>query len=314
MVGPGRRTGLALVAAVALLVGLATPAVAAVTPAGKGPITTVYVEVNNNRQLREVGKYRLAKGGGNVFDIAIIFAANINYDPAAKAATLYFNENVRWVLDNAETQIRPLQRRGVKVLLSVIGNHQGVGVSNFQDREAASAFAGQLADAVHRYGLDGIDFDDEWADYHKGKPVNDFSFPYLVSALRGHLPDKLITLYFYGPASHKLKYGDIDLAKVFDYSWNADYGSWEVPGIALPKARLAPAAVNFTETSADTAARLARRTVEEGYGAYLTYNLPGTDSHEYASRFTRELYGSDAVYVDDDVPCRPCAASTGGRG
>ncbi|MGW4114661.1 endo-beta-N-acetylglucosaminidase H [Actinosynnema sp. NPDC004786] len=306
----GRGAGLALVAAVVLLVGSTTPVVA-VASAKDGPITAVYVEVNNNRQLREVGKYRLAKDGANVFDIAIIFAANIDYDPVRKAAKLTFNENVRWVLDNADTQIRPLQRKGIKVLLSVIGNHQGVGVSNFQTREAAAAFAAQLADAVREHRLDGIDFDDEWAEYHKGKPVNDFSFPYLVSALRGHLEDELITLFFYGPASKRLKYGDIDLAKVFDYSWNSDYGSWDVPKIDLPRARLSPAAVDFTATPADTATRLARRTVEEGYGAYLTYNLPGTDSHEYASGFTRELYGSDAVYVGDHIPCRPCAASAG---
>ncbi|MEU4446778.1 endo-beta-N-acetylglucosaminidase H [Actinosynnema sp. NPDC050801] len=301
MVVLGRNTALALMAAAGLLAGSMAPTSAAALPGKKGPVTAVYVEVNNNPQPREVGKYRLARTGGNAFDIAIIFAANIKADPGGNPI-LSFNQNLRSVLQDADTQIRPLQRRGIKVLLSVIGDHDGVGVSNLRSREEAAAFAKQLSDAVTEYGLDRIDFDDEWADYGKGEPVNDHSFPFLVSALRDHLPDKLITLYFYGPAKNKLKYGDIDLAEVFDYSWNPDYGTWAVPRINLPEDRLAPAAVNFTGTPVEDAAELARRTVDEGYGAFLTYNLPRSDSHRYASAFTRELYGSDTVYVGDNVP------------
>ncbi|OKI16289.1 chitinase [Saccharothrix sp. CB00851] len=295
MVKLARSTALAVMAAVTLLVGSIAPTSAVARPAKEGPITTVYVEVNNNPEVREVGRYRLAKSGANVFDIAIIFAANIKADPDNKPR-LSFNENLQSVLQNAETQIRPLQRRGIKVLLSVIGDHDGIGVANLQSQEEAAAFAEQLADVVAEYGLDGIDFDDEWADYEKGNPVNEYSFPYLVSALRDHLPDKLITLYFYGPATTTLRYGDIDLAKVFDYSWNSQYGTWDVPDIALPEQRLAPAAVNFTATPADDAAALARQTVSEGYGAYLTYNLPRSNVRPYVSEFTRELYGSDAIY------------------
>ncbi|MFE2973087.1 chitinase, partial [Streptomyces sp. NPDC059340] len=46
-----------------------------------------------------------------------------------------------------------------------------------------------------------------------------------------------------------------------------------------------------------TAANLARRTVSEGYGVYLTYNLDGADRSADISAFTRELYGSDAHYT-----------------
>ncbi|OIJ87589.1 chitinase [Streptomyces sp. MUSC 14] len=295
-----RAAVLALSAVTALTSGAiaATGAAAAPAPAKQGPTSVAYVEVNNNSMLN-VGKYTLANGGGNVFDIAVIFAANINYDTGAKAATLYFNENVQRVLDNAATQIRPLQQKGIKVVLSVLGNHQGAGFANFPSQQAASTFAKQLSDAVAKYGLDGIDFDDEYADYGNngtGQP-NDSSFVYLVSALRTDMPDKIISLYNIGPAASRLSYGGVDVSSEFDYAWNPYYGTWQVPGIALPKSKLSPAAVEIGGTSQSTAADLARRTVSEGYGAYLTYNLDGNDRSSDVSAFTRELYGSDAVYA-----------------
>ncbi|WP_327350583.1 endo-beta-N-acetylglucosaminidase H [Streptomyces sp. NBC_01304] len=281
-----------------LTTGAAAAPAPAPAPAKAGPTSVAYVEVNNNSMLN-VGKYSLANGGGNVFDVAVIFAANINYDTGTKAAYLHFNENVQRVLDNAATEIRPLQQKGIKVVLSVLGNHQGAGFANFPSQQAASAFAKQLSDAVTEYGLDGIDFDDEYAEYGNngtGQP-NDSSFVHLVTALRANMPDKIISLYNIGPAASRLSYGGVDVTSKFDYAWNPYYGSWQVPGINLPKSKLSPAAVEIGRTSQSTAADLARRTVSEGYGVYLTYNLNGADRSADVSAFTRELYGSDAVYT-----------------
>ncbi|SDZ25221.1 Glycosyl hydrolases family 18 [Amycolatopsis xylanica] len=290
----GRIT--ALLAGVALLAGMATNTANAV-PAKTGPISVAYIEVNNNSMLN-VGKYAL-QGGGNVFDVGVIFAANINYDTTKKAAYLYFNPNVQRVLDNVATQVRPLQAKGIKVMLSILGNHQGAGFANFPTKASAEAFAKQLSDTVTKYGLDGIDFDDEYSEYGKngtGQP-NASSFVYLVSALRAAMPTKLISLYNIGPAASRLSYGGVDITSKFSYAWNPYYGTWGVPSIALPKSRLSPAAVQIGATSTSTAASLARRTVSEGYGVYLTYNLGASDSHTYISSFTKELYGKEAVYA-----------------
>ncbi|WP_413798211.1 endo-beta-N-acetylglucosaminidase H [Streptomyces iranensis] len=298
-----RTAALALSAVAALAFGgtaatAATGAAAAPAPAKQGPTSVAYVEVNNN-SMRNVGKYTLANGGGNVFDVAVIFAANINYDTGTKAAYLHFNENVQRVLDNAATEIRPLQQKGIKVVLSVLGNHQGAGFANFPSQQKASAFAKKLSDTVAKYGLDGIDFDDEYADYGNngtGQP-NDSSFVHLVTALRANMPGKIISLYNIGPAASRLSYGGVDVSSKFDYAWNPYYGTWQVPRVALPKSKLSPAAVEIGRTSQSTAADLARRTVSEGYGVYLTYNLDGANRSADVSAFTRELYGSDAVYT-----------------
>ncbi|WP_345033567.1 endo-beta-N-acetylglucosaminidase H [Kutzneria kofuensis] len=302
MSGRVTTSALALLAAAALAIGTTGTAAAAVPTntaavAKTGPISVAYVEVNNNSMVN-VGKYTLAKGGGNVFDIGVIFAANINYDTTKKSAYLYFNPNVQRTLDNAATEIRPLQAKGIKVMLSILGNHQGAGFANFPSQAAASAFAKQLSDAVGKYGLDGIDFDDEYAEYGNngtGQP-NASSFVYLVTALRNYMPNKLISLYNIGPAASRLSYGGVNVGPKFNYAWNPYYGTWGVPSISLPKSGLSPAAIEIGATATSTATSLAQRTVSEGYGVYLTYNLDATDRHTYISSFTNALYGSAAVY------------------
>ena len=264
--------------------------------AGKsGPVSVAYVEVNNNSMVN-VGKYTLASGGANVFDIAVIFAANINYD--GSNAYLSFNPQVQSVLDNVATQVRPLQAQGIKVELSILGNHQGAGFANFPSQSAAAAFAQQLSNAVTQYGLDGIDFDDEYADYGTngtGQP-NASSFVYLIQALRNDMPNKLITMYDIGPAASSLTYGGTDVGPLFDYAWNPYYDSWNVPSINLPSSQLSPAAIDVTSTPSSDAASLAQQTVDGGYGVFMTYNLGASDIHDYISSFTNVLYGSSAVY------------------
>lgn len=280
----------------------ATPAAAAsrartAAATKSGPITTAYVEVNND-SITSVGNYVLASNGANVFDIGIIFAANINYN--GTSAYLSFNSQVQSVLDNAATQIAPLQAKGIKVLLSILGNHQGAGFANFPDQASAAAFASQLSNAVTTYGLDGIDFDDEYADYGTNGTAqpNAWSFPYLVQALRNDLPNKIISLYFIGPSSTTLSYNGIVVGDLINYSWNPYYGSWGVPSVpGLTSAHLAPAAIDIQNTAASTATSLAQETVSNGYGVFNTYNLPDNDVSSYLSSFTQPLYGSNAVYV-----------------
>jgi len=285
-----RTTG---VLAAASAVGLgAAPAGAS----GKsGPGSVCYVEVNSHSMLN-VGRYKLASSGANVFDIGIIFASNINSD--GSRAHLHHNENVTRLLENVETEVRPLQQQGIKVLLSILGNHQGVGPGNFQTYEEADAFAAQLADAVHTYGLDGIDFDDEYARYDLGNPVNAWSFPYLVKALRQRMPDKIISLYWYGPITETLEYDGIRVGDVIDHSWNSIYGTWIVPEVpGLPRSSRAAAAVNITATDPGTSRQLAKRTVGEGYGLYNTYNLTAADASAYLTLITMALNGERTVHT-----------------
>ncbi len=261
----------------------------------EGPTSVAYVEVNND-DLANVGRYSL-EDGSPVFDVAIIFAANIDYD--GSKAVLSLNERVQATLDDADDEIRPLQERGIKVSLSILGNHQGAGVANFESPAAAADFAAQVADVVERNGLDGVDLDDEYSDYGKnGTPQpNADSAGWLISALRTEMPDATLSFYDIGPASASLAEEDRAVNAQLDYAWNPFYGTFRVPNIpGLAPEQLSPAAVDIQATSADVAASLATRTVDEGFGVFLTYNLPGDDRSEYVSSFTGPLYGQSATF------------------
>ncbi|MCA5923578.1 endo-beta-N-acetylglucosaminidase H [Curtobacterium oceanosedimentum] len=265
-------------------------------PTKSGPTSVAYVEVNND-ELANVGRYTL-ENGANAFDVAIIFAANINRDANGKAV-LYNNENVQRTLDQAATQIRPLQAKGIKVTLSVLGNHQGTGLANFTSKAAARDFAAQVSATVEKYGLDGVDLDDEYSDYGvNGTPQpNDQSIGWLISALRADMPGKIISFYDIGPSSDALKTVSPSIGKKLDYAWNPYYGTYTAPTIpGLPKSKLSAAAVDIQNTPEATAVSLAQRTKADGYGVFMTYNLPDGDESAYVSAFTKVLYGQAASY------------------
>lgn len=294
---PTRRSLLAVLpAAAAGAAAITLPAAAHAAPENR-PVSICYVEVNDH-ELASVGRYTLSGSSTPVYDVAIIFAANIDRGEDGHAV-LHLNEKVRATLHDAAHQIRPLQEQGITVLLSVLGNHQGAGFANFPDQATAADFARQLAEVVEEHGLDGIDFDDEYAEYGAdgtGQP-NDSSFVHLVTALRAELgTERLITLYNIGESAARTVDGDVRLGDTFDYAWNPYYATWAVPQIpGMGKGQLSPAAVKIADTPASTAADYARRTVSEGYGVYLTYDLDDEDRSEYLSAFTQELYGAAAV-------------------
>lgn len=299
-----RRAGWAAVAAASLAVGGlggSAAAFAGTSPSAPkdDPKRIVYVEVNDN-DMANVADYTLEGTQRPAFDIAMIFAANVNYDTAARSAYLHLNERVTETLRDAENQIRPLQERGTKVLLSVLGNHQGAGIANFPTREAAAAFADELAAVVEQYGLDGIDFDDEWSKYGENGtvPANAFSFVYLVDELRARLgDDKLITFYKIGEAAQATEYDGIRAGDLLDYAWNPWYGTWRVPTVAgMDASQLAPGAIDLSATRQSTAAAFAQRTAAEKYGAIITYNLTSRDQSGYLSSITVPLTGLRTVY------------------
>ena len=145
--------------------------------------TAVYVEVNDNNPLN-AGSYIL-EDGTYLFDYVIIFAANIrNRNCAAEGGAhgctntgtvhLHLNENVRYILENRQKYIVPLQQKGIKVLLGLLGDHDGIGFASMGDADR-EAFVASVKAGLELYQLDGVDFDDEWASkeaWDKVVPAN----------------------------------------------------------------------------------------------------------------------------------------------
>lgn len=261
-----------------------------------GPLGICYVEVNNNNILN-AGAYTLKNGGQQLFDIAIVFAANINYDVSKGRAYIYPNNNVSKVFNNPATYIQPLQAKGIKVLFDILGNHQGAGLCNFTSRAAAKDFAQQIAHTVNTYGFDGVDFDDEYSDYgtnSTGQP-NDSSFVMLVQEVRALLPAKIISFYYYGPAASRLSWNGYRVGDYVNYSWNANYGTFSNPAVPpLGNDKKSPAAVWIGNTPASTVTTLANQTKSGNYGLFLWYDLHGSNEANYLSAGAVPLYSDSA--------------------
>lgn len=181
---------------------LVKPMAAIPSNISKGDVRTMcFVEVNNENILN-CGEYTMKNSGKPFFDIVSIFAANINIDSNTGRVHIFCNDQVSFLLQNVDKLVRPLQAKGIKVNLSILGNHDEAGMGSLSV-EAAADFAKELKAFMDIYGLDGVDFDDEYTSY-KDDPSPGFlprsreNYARLVYEVRKALgPDKLIGIYEY---------------------------------------------------------------------------------------------------------------------
>ncbi|WP_294592167.1 DUF1735 domain-containing protein [uncultured Bacteroides sp.] len=174
---------------------------AAVPDSRKGDVLThCFVEVNDESILN-CGEYTMKKSGKPFFDVVSIFAANINVDSETGRVHVFCNDKVSFLLKNADKFIRPLQAKGIKVNMTLLGNHDEAGMGNLS-AEAAADFAKELKAYMDIYGLDGVDFDDEYTTYPDNPspgflPRSRENFARLIYECRQQLPDKLLGIYEY---------------------------------------------------------------------------------------------------------------------
>ncbi|RYD92454.1 MAG: chitinase [Sphingobacteriales bacterium] len=258
----------------------------------KSPKNVVYIEVNHHN-LKNAGGYTFAGTGKPFFDIAIIFAANINYSIAKHKAVLYCNPNVRAVLNRKKDHVTSLQKKGIKVLLAILGNHHGVGVTNFKTREAAADFAQQVADTIKNNNLDGVDIDDEWVDYKPDLPRNSNSLIWLLSELRKLMPGKIISLYDMDIMPEMKASKESKVSDYINYSWQPYYGKFNPPVYpGLGKDKISPGAIDVTQAKVDIYIDFARKTKAGGYGWMMYYNLTPKDISAELSAAANLLYGA----------------------
>lgn len=252
----------------------------------KSPIVTAYVEVNDTNPLNCM-LYRM--NNEPFIDVVKIFAANIH--ASGSEPSLWLNDNVTKILvpDAGSTStghykyVQPLRQDGAKVLLTILGDHQGVGVGNLTEANQQK-FAEILAWAVEEYDLDGIDFDDEWAKYGENanfpSEVNG-SFSGLITKLRDELdtrfPDehKLITVFYYGYASSLSS----EAVAACDFGWYAYFGSnyyygpysywtnakWSAQALSLNS--------NYNAITLNQVKNRSAQSKNDGMGAIMTYDL-----------------------------------------
>ena len=266
-----------------------------------GMWAAVYVETNDVNPLN-AGDYYV--NGKPFFDIVELFASNIHKETVAGQVrpTLLLNDKLTPVLENGgvDTYVRPLQAKGINVLLTVLGDWQEIGVANMTDTQA-DQFAAILAYTVEKYGLDGIGFDDEYADYPYGS-VNNTSYSRIITKLHELMPsNKKISVFDWGN-THTI---NSEAAACIDYVYHGSFGFYlgleycSIPGIT--KDRWSPISLNLgTGYNTDQVRGWAESAVEEGYGGMMCFNLRMRSDNDPLP----ELQAlSDGAYFGAEVTC-----------
>ena len=114
----------------------------------KTPLIEVYYEINDTNPLNALS-YEM--NGKKFIDLVQLFASNIQKD-ANGDPCIFFNDKLAPVMAAKATYIEPLQNAGIKVILNVLGDHKGIGISNLTD-DQIEKFAAILTYIVKEYDL-----------------------------------------------------------------------------------------------------------------------------------------------------------------
>lgn len=297
----------------------------------KTPKVVAYIEVNDT-DPRNTMLYRM--NDEPFFDVVVIFAANIH--AFGSEPCLYLNDNVTEMLvptsDSTTTghfkYIQPLREDGTKVLLSILGDWQGVGVANLTE-DNQQKFAEILAWAVEEYDLDGINFDDGWARYGTNPDFPDVvngSFDGLIVKLRDELDErfpnehKLISVYHFGEACNLTT----TTIPCIDYGWNAGYGMnlYTLPYSPWTNDMWSAQAIDLDQAYNIIALRCIKYRSEQskinGMGAIETYDLrlhTEQDPLPVLQKIAEGAY-DNAIVSRDSIPSNgyPKSWTSGGPG
>lgn len=251
-----------------------------------------YIEVNNDNPLN-AGEYTLSDGKP-FFDIVSVFAANINLN-AEGMPYIHCNDQVTFVLEHADEIIRPLQEKGIKVHLSILGNHDDAGMRSLS-AEGAEAFAKELKMYADIYGFDGFDFDDEYSSYaennfkgsaQSGRGVvaslaecTSANYTKLMEACRKLLPKGESTFGIYWYIDDDQPVGE-NLEELIDYAVYGAYGAFdEYRQQDISNAIEAPYAITLSGLDAtgemkavSVNEKYLNKVKKEGFGYFAFYDL-----------------------------------------
>lgn len=278
----------------------------------------VYVEVNNESPLN-AGEYMM--GDHPFFDIVSIFAANINLDKDG-APYISCNEQTKYVLQNADKIIRPLQEKGIRVHLSILGNHDDAGMRSLTE-EGARTFAKELKAYADIYGLDGFDFDDEYSSYagddaaekYKGTssavvssltectPENYTRFLQICREVMPKEEDGLtFGIYWYTETDHPK--GD-EVEDLIDYAVYGSYGRFQTySGQDIAKELQAPYAITLVgeDNGAPAQVSINNSYLDEvkntGYKYFAFYNLKAKRRYmTYFNKVANRLWNRNVTWT-----------------
>lgn len=255
--------------------------------------TVLYFEVNDTNPLNAL-EFKTASGK-YFFDHIVLFAANINWDDEKKRVYIWNNENVQYLLDNQDKYLAPLRKAGMKIIISILGNHDSAGIAQLSEM-GSRELARELAAYCKAYNLDGVAFDDEYSNY---PDLNNpwFTVPSVKAGSRlmyeckRAMPDKIVSLYCFGNNSMYSKNLEIiegvDPGQYCDYAVG-DYGDIAEPGIGMTLSQCSYVSIQLRKNGSNgNEERDARKARELGYGYHMFFALCPTQGKPYNTQINR---------------------------
>lgn len=255
----------------------------------------LFFEVNDVNPLNTLS-FKL-ENGKLLWDVVVLFAANINYDSEAGRPRVQCNPNILYLLDNNETLLQPLRRRGVKVLLGLLGNHDITGLAQLSE-QGAKDFAREIAQYCKAYNLDGVNYDDEYSD---SPDLSNPSLAEVSSAAAARLcyetkramPDKLVTVFDWGNMYGVATVDGVDAREWIDVVV-ANYGSSAYPVGQMTKKQCSGLSMEFNLGGGGSlSASKAQSMIDGGYGWFMGF---APSPSKYRSIFSRLAGGGEVLY------------------
>lgn len=262
------------------------------------------IEVNDVNPLNTMG-FTLKESGKQFFDIVVLFSANINYNDQTGRVYVSRNENVQALLDQREKYLKPLQERGIKVVLGILGNHDISGISTLKP-ELAKSFATEVKNLCDAYELDGVFLDDEYTDYDGAASTTIPGFQAqsteaasrMAYEIRKAQPSRLLISYRYEALYSAVAVDGMEPGQIFDLVLN-DYFVTSNPVDTYPGLKISqagtgswncsdysqwiPANSYYSEYFSLTGMR------DEGYGALMIFNFNNNPDYWLSPYIIRDM-------------------------
>lgn len=192
------------------------------------------MEVNDTNPLNNLC-FKLGTTGAPLIDGVILFSSNINYNKETGRVYVYHNENNTAIFNNRAKYLKPLKDVGMKVYLSILGNHDASGVANLAP-ETCKDFAREVKAICDAYDLDGVMLDDEYSDYGAAAGIPGFvtasnaAIARLYYEMKKLMPTRDMIVYQFGrtPSGVTLTLEDgtqVQAGEYIDYVLH-DYGNF----------------------------------------------------------------------------------------
>ncbi|WP_331933654.1 BT_3987 domain-containing protein [Prevotella sp.] len=262
------------------------------------------MEVNDTNPLNNLC-FTLKKTGAPLIDGVILFSSNINYNDKTGRVYLSHNENNTAIFSNRMKYLKPLKDRGMKVYLSVLGNHDRSGVANLS-KETAQDFAREIKATCDAYDLDGVMLDDEYSNYGEAYGVPGFvnrsnaAIARLYYEIKRIMPDRDMIVYQYGSTPSGQTVDGVPAGEFIDYVLH-DYGnSWDVTGDypGMPFSHLGLYSQEYTGRYFSNAGAL-QSLVDQGSRAHMIFAMDPNRSNYY--RQLQSMQAMARVFYQDEL-------------